>query len=167
MKAQIKIGQIWYVQGEDNPKDWKGALLGKTRPHLIISITGNTAICAPLTHSEKQGTYNQIYKIMIEDVPNFVVLNQLKAVSEEEFLSYKTSINGKILTDIKNKITSLLMSEGEKKQKQIITDEIKKGLLQDYQFMPMKQLQNKYHLSKRAIYSAIWGGGGSTQWVTT
>ena len=167
MKAQIRVGQIRYVQGSDNPKDWKGALLGKTRPHLIISITGNTALCAPLTHSEKQGTYNQIFKIMIDDVPNYIVLNQLRAVSEEEILTYKASVDANTLAIIKSKITSLLLTEGEKKNKQVITEETKKGLLQDYQFMPMKALQNKYHLSKRAIYSAIWGGGNTSACGTT
>lgn len=173
-KKPLQIGQVWMVDGENDPSKWRKGVQEKTRPGLIIGIHGASCNCVPITSSEEAKTYNKIYK----SLPNGDILlpTQIKTISREQLISYMYTVDNDILTDVTKQVASLFTDPGNNWYKPVskrhqvsdnnkpagrtktISDNLKRGILKDYTEMPMSKILYKYRnsfITKTDVYQII------------
>ena len=173
-------GQVWYVEGENDPSKWKHGVLEKTRPWLIVNITTKgSAICIPITSSDHDMRNNPtaVVPIHFRDETNWFVLNQSKTIPFELFSKYMYTIDAELFKTVVTSYSNMLMGGiptyaepvaipskpiVEKKVNTITVVErpstdpqghpmVAASIKKDFNNMPMHQLIKKYGLPKYKI----------------
>ena len=141
-----KIGEIWMVEGEDNKRKWQKGEIAKSRPWLVISITGHNFTCLPLSHSESSGVYADARVKIAEN--SYIVLNQSKTFGIQKIQQFKAVLEREQFVEILDKYKGILGHNTDS----ICSPEVKEAILRDLPLYPMEVIKKKYNMRKKDIY---------------
>ena len=114
-------GQVWYVKDEEGDNgNFKGSVIGKTRPYLIISNNHNNLITdlvtvVPLTTSDSHFTTKNsrvigVYKLdsSVHDKNHYILCNQIKTINNTELIEFYGQLDKHCLKEVSDLINKTL-----------------------------------------------------------